>query len=302
LQAAAAAFGAVVPVFIVAGGAFGLRRAFDLNARTLATLNIYLFIPALVFGKLSVRQLEWELFGRFAAASLIALGGMYLLMLTVAKLRGMPHDQTSAFMMTMFMNLGNFGLPVATFAFGAEEGLPLAVVVMVCGSFLQNSVGVYFAQRSQHNAAHAFLRVFKFPMIYAFVLALVFQRMDWALPGALSKAVQITADAAIPVQLMILGIKIAETRLHRDADVFSAVGLRLLAGPLVAAGAALLVGLEGLPLKVFIIQLSGPVAVGMAVYGVQFDVKPGYLASVVAWSFVFSIVTVSLVLSILYTI
>jgi len=80
--------------------------------------------------------------------------------------------------MTMFPNLGNFGLPVCLFAFG-QEGLAFAIVVMVIGSFLQNSIGIYFAQRAHHGAGEAFRRVFRFPMMYAFILAIVFQKTGW---------------------------------------------------------------------------------------------------------------------------
>jgi len=279
-----------------------VRRRFALDARTLATLNIYVFIPALIFGNLSRRAIEWSLFGRCALAMAVLVAAMTALLTTVARVRRMEPDLKSAFVMTLFTNLGNFGLPVVAFAFGKTEGLPLAVVVMVCGSFLQNSVGIYFAQRSRHTAARALVRVLRFPMIYAFALSLLFQRMHWGLPEAVARAVDITADAAIPVQLMVLGLKLAETRLDTGFDVFLACFFRLCAGPVVAFAAARLAGLEDLALKVFVLQLSGPVAVGMAVYGVQFNIRPGFLASVVSWTFLLSSVTVGAVLAILYRI
>ena len=291
---------AVLPVFFVVGCAYLIRRKQELDVRTLATLNIYVFIPALVFSGLSEREIQWGLFGRFAAAVALLVVIMTVVLTVVARARSMSQDRTSAFQMTMFTNLGNFGLPVVLFAFGETEALPLAIIVLVCGSLFQNSLGVYFAQRSRHSAARAFLRVFRFPMIYAFLVALVFQRLAWEMPKPLSQAVRITADAAIPVQLMILGFKVAETRLDTGLDVFLATFMRLCVGPAVAFFAAWFVGLGGLALKVFVLQLSGPVAVGMAVYGVQFDVCPRFLASVVSWTFIFSIVSVSTVLAILY--
>ena len=88
----------------------------------------------------------------------------------------------------------------------------------------------------------------------------------------------------------------AETRLETGTDVFVACAVRLVGGPVLAYLIALLVRFDGLPLKVFVLQMSAPVAVGMAVYGVQFGVKPGYLASLVSWTFLFSLGTVSVVL------
>lgn len=295
-----AAFSAVVPVFLVAGVAWLVRRRIPYDVKTLATLNLYVFIPALIFAHLSEQEVEWGLFGRVALGAVLLTATLSALLWVVARMRAMPRDLESAFLLTLFANLGNFGLPVVAFAFGKEEGLPYAVIVLVCGSFFQNSLGVFFAQRSEHSALHAFTRVFRFPMIYAFALALVFQRTGWSLPAIGDRAVQITADAAIAVQLMILGAKIAETRLQWGVDVFLAAFFRLVGGPAVAFGVAWLVGLEGLAFNVFVLQFSAPVAVGIAVYGVQFDVRPAYLASVVTWTFLLSLLTVSGVLSVLY--
>ncbi len=286
---------AIIPVFIVAGAGFGLRRFRVLDAGTLSTLNIYIFIPSLVFATLSRNSIDWTVFGRFALGCVCMVVVMRVLLGIVARYRGIQGDLRNAFFMTMFMNLGNFGLPVSKFAFG-DEGLALAIVVMVCGSFLQNSVGLYFAQRAKHGVRKASLRVFYFPMIYAFILALLCERTGWQPPDAVFRAISITADAAIAVQLMVLGVKLAETRLDTSANVFIAGAMRLCAGPLVALGIVALTGMTGLPGKVFILQMSGPVAVGMAVFGVQFNVEPRFLSSAVSWTFLLSVFSVSAVL------
>ncbi len=314
-----AVISAVFPVFGVVGIAYLLRRLFDLHARTLATLNIYFFLPSLVFTSLVQRTIEWPVFGRVAAATVLLTTALSLLAIGVARLRHMNSEQESAFLLSIFPNLGNFGLPVATFAFGAAEGLPLAVVVMVCGSLVQNSLGVYYAQRSHHGALRSLSHVFRFPAVYAFAFALLFQHLGWRAPESvptweggflpalglaasctLFRAIEIAAAGTIPIQLVILGLQLAETRLERGADMVLAVLLRLCAAPAAAFAMACVVGLADLPAKVFILQHAGPVAVGMAVYGVQFNVKPGFLASVVSWTFLFSILSVSVVLALLF--
>jgi hypothetical protein len=285
-------------VFLIAGVGFAIRKVFPVDLKTLSVLNIYILIPSLVFASLSKRAVDWTIFGKVALAALLmvlALGGV---LTAIARFRRMEPQLESAFLMTMFANLGNFGLPVVLFAFG-EEALTLAVVVMVCGGFLQNSVGLYFAQRSRHNALTSALHVFRFPMIYAFAVALVFQRTGWGLPVPIERAVDITGTAAIPMQLLIVGATLAETRLEVGADVFIATAVRLAGAPVIALAVSALIGLEGQAARVFILQMSGPVAVGMAVYGVQFDLKPGFLASVVAWTFILSSVSISILLAFL---
>ena len=289
---------AVFPVFLIAGLGFAIRKAFPLHLKTLSILNIYILIPCLVFGSLSKRALDWTVFGKIALAAffmMIALGGA---LSAIARLRRMEPQLESAFLMTMFANLGNFGLPVVLFAFG-EDALSLAVVVMVCGGFLQNSIGLYFAQRSRHGSLTSALHVFRFPMIYAFAAALLFQRAGWHLPVAFERAVDITATAAIPIQLLIVGATLAETRLEVGTDVFIATAVRLACAPAIAWGVSVLIGLDEEAARVFILQMSGPVAVGMAVYGVQFDLKPGFLASAVAWTFILSGISIPMLLALL---
>jgi predicted permease len=288
----------ILPVFLVASSGYAVRRFVPLDTKTLSALNLYIFIPSLVFASLSERVLPWAVFGRIAGASVLMVVAMMVVLEALARRRKLEGEDHSAFLMTMFPNLGNFSLPVCKFAFG-DEGLAMALVVMVCGSFLQNSLGLYFAQRAFSSAGTSFRRVLKFPMIYAFLLALVFQRYGYRLPVAADRAVKITADAAIPVQLMILGIQLAATRLDTSANVFLASAVRLGLGPIFAAILAIAVGLDNITAKAFIMQMSAPVAVGMTAYGAQFDVAPRFLASVVAWTFLLSIVTVSIVLFVL---
>lgn len=286
---------AVTPVFFVAAAAYFVRKRLHLDVKTLSSLNIYMLIPALVFAGISRKPIEWALFGRIAAASILVLIAMTILLAALARILRIDERERGAFLMTMFPNLGNFGLPVCLFAFG-QEGLAYAIVVMVIGSFLQNSIGIYFAQRAHHGAGEALRRVFRFPMMYAFILALVFQKTGWRFPEAIDRAISLTADAAIPIQLIILGAQLAATRLDTGVNVFVSTGVRLIGGPITAMLFAVLVGMEGIAAKAFIVQMSGPVAIGMAAYGVQFDVAPRFLASVVSWTFLLSLFTVSIVL------
>ena len=287
--------GAIAPIVFIAALGFVLRRRHLLDAKTLSACNIFLFIPALVFTNIYGREIAGGVFLRIALASIVVMGGMVVLLGTLARLLKLEGADLGAFMMTMFPNLGNFGLPVAMFGLG-EEGLAFAVVVMVIGSGLQNSFGIYYAQRAYHGKTKALFQVFLYPMIYAFLLALILRQTGIAIPLPVSRAVTIMADAAIPVQLVLLGIQIAETRVERSRAVFVASAARLLGGPALGILAAMAAGLTGLAGQAFVVQMSGPVAVGMAAYGVQFGVAPRFLSSAVAWTFFFSLFTISALL------
>lgn len=284
---------AISPVFVVAAAGYGLRKAFPLDAKTLSTLNIYILIPCLVYGNLAPAQLDWTVFARLFAASVITAALSTIVLIAVAAARGLHGPARGAFLMTMFPNLGNFGLPVVAFAFG-EEALPVAVMVLVIGSFMQNNLGVYFAHLGRATGWKQALTVFRFPMIYAFAAALIMSATQWETPPVLFRGIELVSVAAVPVQLLVLGVQLAETRVHFELDVMLATAFRLVFGPFCAGLAAYAMGLTATDWQVFVIQMSGPVAVGMAVYGIQFQVKPAFLANAVALSFFASFVTVAI--------
>jgi hypothetical protein len=286
---------AIAPVFFVAAAGYGLRKAFPLDAKTLSTLNIYILIPCLVYGNLAPAHLDWGMFARLFAAAVLATAAATVVLVAIAAARGLHGPARGAFLMTMFPNLGNFGLPVVAFAFG-DEALPIAVMVLVIGSFMQNNLGVYFAHLGRATGWKQALTVFRFPMIYAFAAALLMSAMSWETPPVLFRAIDLVAVAAVPVQLLVLGVQLAETKVHFETDVILASLSRLVLGPIFAGLAAYGLGLEAFAWQVFVIQMSGPVAVGMAVYGVQFQVRPAFLANAVALSFFLSFVTVAVTL------
>jgi len=77
---------AVTPVFFVAAAAYFVRTRLHLDVKTLSSLNIYMLIPALVFDGISQRPIEWALFGRIAAASILVLLAMTAMLTALARI------------------------------------------------------------------------------------------------------------------------------------------------------------------------------------------------------------------------
>lgn len=293
-------FAAILPVFLAAGVGYLAGLRFSLDVKTLTTLNVYVLLPLLIFESLYTRDIDWGAFGGLAMASLLCLAVMLAALWVAGRFRGLAGRDQNALLMTAFMNLGNFGLPVAKFAFG-DEGLAYAVLVLLIGSFLQNSIAIYLAQHQ--GGWKGVVQVFRLPIVYAFLLAFLFQQGEWGLPTFLARTVTMFADAAIPLQLLILGTSLAQTKVQTGVDVMLATGLRLVAGPLVAAlSAFVILRLDGLPAKVFVLLYSGPVAVSMVIYAIQFDIRPRFISSVVFWSFLLSLGSVTAVLWVLFRI
>jgi predicted permease len=78
--------------------------------------------------------------------------------------------------------------------------------------------------------------------------------------------------------------------------VIPAIGLRMIIGPLVGFGVALLFGLEGVGLAVSVVQAGMPTAVMTIVLATQFDIRPVEVTGVVVLSTLASAVTLPLVI------
>lgn len=70
-------------------------------------------------------------------------------------------------------NSANYGLPLVLLAFG-QLGLDKASLYVITQMIIVNTVGVYFAARSQFSVKSAIRSVFALPAIYAAAVAFFF--------------------------------------------------------------------------------------------------------------------------------
>jgi predicted permease len=151
------------------------------------------------------------------------------------------------------------------------------------------------------------LQVLRMPQIYAALagvlvrvsgLDLARERTD-AL-GALFRGAALLSDAALPVLLLLLGMQLAQGLAVEERGLTAlAVGLRLLASPLLAYGLGRLVGLSDLALRVAVLEAGMPTAVNMVLYSLEFDARPRFVTGVVVVTTVLSLVTLTVLLGVL---
>lgn len=258
----------VLPVFLViaAGAAIGAR--FRLEAAPINRLALYAAVPALVFQSLSGIELGGGSVGRLLAGYAVYLLAAAALAALVAR-RWSAVRRRALMGTSMLGNAANLNLPVALFAFGAA-GLELALVLYVATALLVFALGPSLVGRPV-GPAHAVRTVLAFPVLWAALAGLAVSASGVALPLALARAVDLLAGAAIPMVLFTLGVQLARARRWRPSGAaWTAVALKLGAGPLLAAAAGMLVGLTGLGLAVLVVLGAMPTAVNAAMLAVEF--------------------------------
>ena len=294
----------LLPILVVVGVGFLLRRKFDLDVQSINRVSIYLLSPALIFSSLTqVRLGAQETFqiGAFMVLFILAMG---VLSWSLSRALGLDATTTSALMLcVMFMSAGNYGLPLAQFAFG-EEGLRRAVLFFVAQAILAQTLAVYIAGAGHCSWLEGFTRLMRMPQIYAVLAALVVRgsgiRLDPSSEGILNdlfRGVTLMGDAAIPVLLIVLGLQLAEaSKTNQRREIALATGMRLLVSIPLSLALAHLLRMDELSMKLAVILASMPTAVNMTIIAIEFDVRPRLVSGIVAVSTVLSLPTLTLLL------
>lgn len=293
-----ALFTIVLPILLVAGGAFGLAKTrIVTDPRPLARVSLYFFSPALAFQALSrstVNANDFFSIVLFAFLMVLVMGGLCFLLARRLKFDRML---TSAFLLSiLFVNAGNYGIPFIQFAFGSE-GVARAAIFFTANSVLTNTLAVYIASAGHSDLRKSFAAVLKMPLVYAAILGLGFNALHLTLPEPLARAIELAAAAALPVMLVNLGLEMARAKLQDyEWRVFLAAGIKLLVTPVVAIALASLMGLAGLTRAVSILEAAMPTAVMASLIATEFRARSDFVTSVVFVTTLGSTITLTLLL------
>lgn len=281
----------ILPIFLVLGSGWAIRRKIipasspaDADGlRALSALVFYILSPCLAFSSLATSDLEATEAGQIGSFVVVMTLAPGVAAWVLARaLRLSPHETSSLLLVSMFGNVGNYGLPLNELAFG-QSGLDRAVIYMVVTSVFIFSLGVLIAARAQGNApAQALSRLARVPIIYALALGVLVRVGVLPAPDPLLKAATLLARAAPPLMLLILGLQLSQAKIRGNWRLMGlACGTRLLLTPLIALPLAAWMGLTGLTQQVSVIEASMPSAVFSIILAIEFDLDRDLATGVV---------------------
>jgi predicted permease len=285
----------VLPVFAVVAVGAWVGRRFDLQVGPINRLAIYAAVPALAFRTMAGIEMAW-------GPALHLVGGYFVFLVAMGVLAGLigrrwlPPRRRTLIGTSVFGNAANLNLPVALFAFGAA-GLDRALVLYVVTALALFGFGPWLLGRATglRTAARTALG---FPVLWASILGLVINANGVALPVGASRAVDLLADAAVPVVLLSLGVHMARSVHWRPSGrAWAAVAIKLLLGPLVAAAVGAAVGLGGLDLAVLIVLGAMPTAINAAMLAVEFGGEAEQVGEAVVTGTAMALLTLPVVLA-----
>lgn len=263
----------VFPLFAVVAVGFLYARRHRPDMRAATSLNMDVFVPALVFSALASRDADLGAYGLLAIAGLALVLGSGLLAWPIARAAGVAVRTFVPPM--MFVNSGNMGIPLLVLAFG-EQAMPAAVVLFLIENFLHFSIGIRMLDRKAH-----LIGVLRAPVMVACLGGLAVNLAGLDLPVVVAQPVEMLGQVSIPLMLFTLGVRL----IHVDLSDWRVGLLGSLARPLVgvvlASFLAWVLGLSEEQTRILILFAALPPAVLNYVFAERYDQEPERVASIV---------------------
>lgn len=284
----------ILPIMLISAAGFALGKKLHIDSRAIGRSLFYFFGPVLVFNllitnklpALDVLRIGGLAVGVMLSSGVLALAGGLALRLERPVL-------VSVMLTSMFANNGNYGLPLIAFAFG-QEALAHSSIYFVFAALLTNTLGVLIASLGHLNIRQALLGMFKVPTMYAVLLAVLINQAGISLPMPLERTVSLSAGAAVPLMIFLLGLELRHVRWTNSLRALGlSVSARLLAGPLLGFAFAALFGLTGSARQAAIMEASMSSAVATTNLAAEYKLDTSLVAATVLVSTLLSPLTLT---------
>ena len=284
----------LLPIILLGSAGFVLGKVLHVDPRGLGRVVFYVFSPVLIFDLLIKNQLKLsEAAGVivFTVTIVLIVGALTYILGKVLKVERTA--LISILITTMFANTGNYGLPLVSFAFG-ERALSYAGIYFVTTTLLFYSLGVLLASLGHMNFKDAILGLFRVPTLYAVLLALTVNALQFDLPLALQRAVDLASGGTIPLMLVLLGLQMTQVEFSKNLRALQlSVSMRLLIAPLLALLITAFFGIQAFARQGAVTQASMPSMVSATVLSAEYNLDSKLIAAIVFVSTVLSPLTLT---------
>ena len=287
----------IMPVFGIVLLGFLLGERLQLQALTLTRAAYFVFVPAFIFDAISRVKVPLDdvlkMVCFIAVTHLLAAGVAG----GIGRLLGRSREMIAAFVMiAAFGNVGNYGIAVIQFRLG-DEALSSAIIHSVAITIIAFILCVSAAGWAKGGSRGALRGLVRTPALWAVVPALIVSHNEITVPLMLTRMIGLLAGAMIPVMLFALGVQLREQKqIDWNLDVAVTSSVRLLLVPALAVLVAMPFGLSHIDYASGVLQAGMPTAVLVAIISREYDVVPSFVTSVVLFSTLASLVTLTLIM------
>lgn len=272
----------LLPILLIATAGYVLGKFLTVDSRTIGRIVFYVFSPLLVFNLMVTSQLNLKQALTTVEYTIAVIIIMGIIAFIFGKIFRLKRTHLLAVILTIsFGNTGNYGLPLVKFAFG-NEALAVASIYYVTNTILFNTAGVIIASLGHTDLKSAVLGIFKLPIVYGVLLALLVKATGFQIPIPLSRTIEIAASGAVPLMIILLGLELTKIEWSHS---FRALGVgvltKLILGPIAGLLLASLFGLGGHAHQGSVIEASMPAAVATTVIATEYKLEPSLVTAIV---------------------
>ena len=293
----------LLPLLLIVGTAVGYHHIFHPDIKQIANFSLNLFIPFLIFDALTRHQTTFPVLIQPFLFMFLLTGIMILLGWLASKCFHLgEHDRTSMILSCSMVNIGNFGLPLIYFTYG-QEAVATSVLIFVVFNIPLSTLAIFLSS-DKATYRDMIADVFKIPIFYAMLLALIFTSLGLSMPSGLSKGIHLMAQGAIPLIIFVLGLQLADISLTKNwismlGPILAVLIIRLLISPGVAHFILQFLSFPPLDSKVALVQTSGPSALLPLMYAIRFHRSSQLLSAIILATTLASGITLPILISLL---
>lgn len=293
-----------LPVFVLIGIGGLVEHTLKIDMPTLTRLNFNVFLPALVFIKTLDAGISPAMFGSITIINMVhtalLLGGAWAILSLPAFRRSRPVLALAA----LLPNAGNYGIPLATLAYGAAGTNVMAIIVML-QIIITVTIGLMVINSGQANWKDVARSIYKTPLMWSVVAALALVSLKIELPAPLYASLNYLSDGVVPVALLTLGIQLSRSRFGgKNKEMLLISLIRLILSPALAL--LLVWGWEtllrtdlGVAGPVMVIGMGMPAAVNVFILAAEYGQDTERASQTVLWTTILSAVTLTAWLALL---
>jgi malate permease and related proteins len=289
----------ILPVFLIASLGASLVRIMKIDVALLTKIELTVFFPCLIFNSLVSKDVNINIVKQMALFGVLYYLLAILINSLIANVFRKNSDLRRTFIVsTAFSNVGDFGLPLLLFVYG-QEAVAFATIVLIMNNLLLNTLGIWIVSSNPDNRMEAIRNVIKTPLVYAVLAGLVVLFTRITLPLPITRSVSLLGDAAIPIMLLLLGMRLKKVSWQQIKQVGLGVFAKLLLNPALALGLVILLGLTGTAAKVGVLLAGMPTPIIASIISTQYSKESSYAVNMCAVTTILSLFTLTTYIALL---
>ena len=255
----------------------------QIDEKSLVLLSLYFLQPIMIFWGLTKEPINYE-FVISPLFFLISMGSTLFLMLLYSKIIFASKTDENIFLATALIgNTGNLGIPLGIALFG-EQSVPYTSIINITNIFFMYTISIYFFARDKFSFKDSIKSIFKIPVIWFALFALLVNYYQVPIPKEFNFALEMGAYTSLTLQLIIFGtylysVKVKSIPWKLSLQISFAKHILLpIAGILIVVN---FTNLNTMVASILIMELMMPLAVNNVNFSVIYNTKPTDVAATI---------------------